>query len=273
MHCLRSRLLAIPLALCGAGLLVACEGDGTGTPPGEVPIEPFPGRFQVSTLPAGGDATQGEPIEGASILYGQEEKETDDLGVAEFIFEGNVTFEARIIVDLGTYPTYHVTGRSGTGDPNFFVPIGLETHETLATLVESLGATIDSSLGLVVVALETPALQRVLDASVTIEGSGAPLAFIRQNTDVSPGDDDDDSGDDDDSATSEDTGATEGTTLGLYSQSTVTFANVAPGTHTLSITAPAGDACLAHPGVSTEGDLREVTVRAAAVTYIRYICD
>lgn len=232
----RSLLAVLSLAT----LLAACpSGDDDDSAAGP----PVPDFIDVEVRLS--DIVTDELLVGASLDFEDQHAETDTNGRARATIPSQDPF----VLDIGadSYADHALAGLAGVADFQYVARM-FDRNSYGAWLVE-LGLLADPGQGVLVVALQTIALQAAADAIVTIDAASDP-AFVLVDGDPVAGNE-----------------------LVFGADAFVIFPNVAPGTVNLSITAPEGDSCLAHPALIADGDLTTWTTWADTVTVAGYICE
>ena len=143
-------------------------------------------------------------------------------------------------------PGYRDTLLNGlAGDEDFHLTSFVSSRTTTAAVFGALGLTVDDTAGIVVVGVDTPALEPVVGATVSLDAThDAPFVFAGNTP--TPGD-----------------------TIPAGGASFVSFPNVEPGPVEIAVEPPAGLACHAFPG---PGELSTIEAYADAVSVISYTC-
>lgn len=224
--------LCLPLFACGGG-----DDDDSAEPTPE-PVPDFV-RATVALTDAEGGST-----EGMTITFEDQEEITDGTGRADLTVPTLAPFD--IAVDPGAgYAVHHLAGLVGGDD--FIYQTLISSRAATDFVFGGLGLVADPAKGILVVSLDTVALQAATGASATIDAdSDDPFVFVNGV-------------------------ASEGSELIFEAEAFISFPNVTPGDVTIAIVPPEGDVCLAFPALEAD-DLRTYEVRADTVTVVTFIC-
>ncbi len=225
-------LLASLIAACPSG---ADDDDSAAGPP-------VPDFIDVEIRLS--DIVTDDLLAGASLDFEDQHAETDTNGRARVTIPSQDPFGLDVSAD--GYADHVLAGLAGVADFQYVARVF--DRNTLGTWLVELGTAPDPQMGVLVVALQTIALQAAADAVVTIDVASDP-AFVLVDGDPQAGDE-----------------------LVFGADAFVIFPNVAPGTVNLDINPPEGDSCLAHPALIASGDVTTWTTWADTVTVVGYIC-
>ncbi|MCP4867882.1 MAG: hypothetical protein GY898_04115 [Proteobacteria bacterium] len=225
--------LCLPLVACGGA-----DDDDSSEPTPE-PVPDFV-RATVALTDAAGGST-----EGITVTFDDQEEGTDGTGRADITVPTLETFD--ITVDAGAdYQEYSVAGVVG-GDDFIFQTL-ISDRATTDFVYGSLGLVADAGKGILVVSLDTVALQAATGGSASIDAAhDEPFIFVNDTPQA-------------------------GSELIFEAQAFISFPNVEPGDVTIDIVPPESDICLAFPALSAEDDVTTYTVRADTVTVVTFIC-
>ena len=237
------RSLALLLCLLQPALLTGCEGGGDDDD-SAAPIDDSVPDFVEATVVLAPAAVGGD-VEAIEVTWQDEVLETDANGRARFTLPSQASFA--ISAAAPGIQTTWLEGNSGVRDFQFTTFVGpVELHD--AVVAELPLPPRDPSKGTLVVAMDTIALQAATGASADISvDSDDPFVFV-------------------------DDVPTLGNELVFQAAGFVTFANVDPGSVTITVTPPEGNSCLSFPGLSGPSDHVTYTVHADAVTTAQFIC-
>ncbi len=237
-------MLRASLLLAVSVLLLSCGGGGADDDDFSPTPEPIP-DFVRATLELI-DVSTGADYEGATVTYeGAEEPEvTDANGRVEFDVATLEPFE--LVATADGFAEYSFQGHVG-GDDFLFQSL-ISPRTVTDSIYGLLGLVADPARGIVVVSLDTPALQAATGGSATLTGveSDAPFIFVNDTPQA-------------------------GNELIFEAQSFITFPNVSPGTATVEIENPEDDVCLLFPSLDAGVDW-DFEVRADTVTVVTFIC-
>ena len=223
--------------------LVAWGGvyDHDSAPPVEPPPEFIDAGVRLT------DAGTAALVEGATVTFEDQEELTDTDGRAELTIPSQVPFE--LLVSPGAdYQDYALAGLAGVD--SFLFQTLVSSRAVTDAVYGALGLVADPTRGVLVVSLDTVALQAAIGGRATIDvDHDEPFIFVGNPAAPQAGDE-----------------------LIFDSQAFISFPNVAPGEVTVSITPPDGDACLSFPALDAPTDLRTFTVEADRVTVATFIC-
>lgn len=213
-----------------AGVVDTAEDDGQDS----VPVD---GTFLLL------DAVNGRGVGGLDVTTAAGTATTSDEG-GEAVVEVASGEAFQVSVSGGAYLTHHLQGTAGT-EPFRYVTF-LASPTITDQVYGMLGISRDPDAGVVVVGLDTPDLQPAVGAGAALDAD-YDTAFVFQGFSVA-----------------------ETTTIPDGGNSIVSFTNVPPGTHRVSVSPPAGQACVLAPvGTGTEV---EVAVVAGDVSVVLFIC-
>lgn len=230
---------SLPVVLFLATLLLACpSGDDDDSAVGP----PIPDFIDVEVRLS--DIATDDLLMGATLAFEDQQEDTDINGRARVTIPSQDPFELEL--SMGGYADHALAGLAGIDDFQYVARL-IERNTLGAWLVE-LGLAPDTDQAVLVVALQTIALQAATDAAVTIDAASDP-PFVLVGGDPQAGNE-----------------------LVFGADSLVIFPNVAPGAVNLSITPPEGDSCLAFPSLVATGDLTAYALTADVVTVVGYIC-
>lgn len=184
----------------------------------------------------------GGGLEGAEVTYRESSFETDGMGEAVIPVPPNEAFEFR--ASKSGYWDHVVVGRAGAESFPYITFVASE--QTTSTVFNQVGVQIDSDKGIVVVGADTPDLQPLVGAEVTIDRShDQPITLSGSGADP-------------------DNKIEEG------EQGFVSFPNVPPGEVSVSIQPPNDETCEIYPGGPPRPD---ISAGAGDVTVVSFICE